>query len=39
MYLFQIRSRERDREQHGFKDSASHMISGYVVLAILGGLY
>lgn len=39
MYLFQIRRRERDREHHGFEDSASHMISGHVVLAVLGGLY
>lgn len=38
MCLFQMRNRERDWEHHGFEDSASHMISGYVVLVVPGGL-
>lgn len=38
MCLFQMRNRERDWEHHGFEDSASHMISGCVVLVVPGGL-
>jgi len=37
MCLFQIRSRERNWEHRGFEDSASHLVSGCVVLAVPGG--
>lgn len=38
MCLFQIRSKERHWECRGFEDSASHMISEHVLMAVPGGL-